>query len=215
MNKDLFKKVWATLAIGTVAAVTFITGAPLVPAVASLSGIVFVVGIAFGWKWSNLFGAILAGCLAYLSYTAGFYGNTLVQGVFVLPASLYGLWYWLNNQGADGVKKRSLSKTATYNGSLASVVLFAVAVAFSINTGANLPILDAATFVLPIIGTYLLINAYKEQWLVWIISNAVQAYMWIFAATTLSTDFIALATMKVVFLVNSVIGFYFWYKETK
>lgn len=200
------------MAISSVAIASYVSNAPALVALGSVVGIIFVLCVAFGNKYANVFGALCAITFGYFSLEQGFFGNAVVQLMFVLPMSLYGIYAWSKRSKSEVGIKRSLSNCDRANFVSAAVALLAVAFMFSFSTGANMPIADAVTTMLPILGTFLLVNAYKEQWYVWITYNFIEVLMW-FAVLSVAPDMLAVLVMRVVFFLNSLIGAYEWRKS--
>lgn len=205
-----FDKVWGAIAFTTVIASCVVSKAPLLVTVGSAVGILFVLGVAFGKRWANAFGAALSLIFGYLSYEQGFFGNAAVNFLYTFPMSIYGLWLW-NNKSKDGeiTEKRSLSKRGKII--LAGVTALGVASScvFSYLSGSNLWVTDGISAILPIIATWLLINMYKEQWNLWLVYNALEVAMW-FTVISAAPEMLAIFVMRVVFFINSVFGFINW-----
>lgn len=206
----MLEKIWSILAVLLVLGASVLSGAtPFITAL-SLVGIVFVLGVSFKRPESQLVGAAFCGFLAYASFGAGFFANAAVNGLVLLPASIYGYYVWKRRKGARNLE-RSVSRYTLRN-ILSSILIATAAVFFFIyDLGGALPILDAFTGVLPVFATFLMIGAYREQWLLWIPYNFIQAVMW-FSAASLQPAVLAIFVLKVVFLINSLIGFYNWRK---
>lgn len=80
--------------------------------------------------------------------------------------------------------------------------------------GGNLPLIDSFTTAMSIIAMFLLMKRYREQWLFWIGVNISSIVMWLLVFTqnpVLNQDAIGMMLMWVVFLINSIVGFYRWY----
>ena len=69
--------------------------------------------------------------------------------------------------------------------------------------------LDGFSAVLPIIGTWLLVNMYKEQWLYWLAYNLLEVALW-FTVLSAAPEMLAIFAMRVVFFINSVFGYFNW-----
>ncbi|QQO38438.1 PnuC-like ribosyl nicotinamide transporter [Vibrio phage VPG01] len=208
---DLFQKIWAAFAVLLVALACVISGADLFVSALSMVGILFVLGVSFKKPESQLLGAAFCGFLAYASFGAGFFANALVNGAFLLPATIFGYFYWKRRTGAGNLE-RSLNKTQFMQMSTAIATATIITFFFTIGAGGALPLLDAFTAVLPVAATLLMIGAYRDQWLLWIPYNAIQAFMW-FTAASLQPAVLAVFVVKLVFLINSLIGYYYWRKE--
>lgn len=213
MNLRNLTQVWPLLAtVGVVLACT-ISNAPLDITILSIIGILFVLGVAYQKPISQLYGAGFCGMLAYVSFNAGFYANAGVNGLILLPLSIYGYYIW-KTRGKAGQLTRKLSKENS-NILYRSVILISM-VLYIITTGVGsaLPLLDAITGILPVVATCLMVGAYKEQWIFWILYNILQAIMW-FSAASAVPAVLAVFVLKLIFLINSLIGFYLWKTENK
>ena len=203
-------KTWMTIATLLVAVCCYISNASWLVSIASITGIVYVVGVAYGHKLANLFGAILAGCLTILSYEAGFFGNVIMNSITVV-LSLYGWYYWSANQRNGSVIKQSLTKNQKCFG-LSMVLLCVIgSVICSYNAGSALWYLDGITAVLPLAATVLLVGAFKEQWSLWIPYNFLEIIMW-FTALQSTPELLAILVMRIIFFTNSIVGYYNWNK---
>ena len=80
--------------------------------------------------------------------------------------------------------------------------------------GGNLPIVDSMSTVFSVIAQILMIKRFMEQWVIWIIVDVVSVIMWI-AAFFNGGESVAVLIMWSVFLVNAVIMFVKWLKESK
>lgn len=207
----MLEKIWSILAVLLVLAASVISGADLFVSALSLVGILFVLGVSFKHPESQLLGAVFCGLLAFASMGAGFYANAAVNAVVLLPASLYGYFLWKQRKGEKQLERSMSGKHLRNMLSIiaASTTILAI---FMLDAGGTLPILDALTAIMPIFATFLMVGAYREQWYLWIPYNAIQAFMW-FTAASLQPAVLAVFVLKLVFLVNSLIGFYQWKKE--
>ena len=78
----------------------------------------------------------------------------------------------------------------------------------------NLPIVDSMSTVLSVVAQILMIKRFTEQWLIWILVDVVSVIMW-FAAFFNGGESVAVFLMWVVYLINAVIMFVKWYKDSK
>lgn len=207
----MFEKLWSVIAVLLVLGASIISGADLFIGALSLVGILFVLGVSFKRPESQLLGAAFCGFLAYASLGAGFFANAAVNGLLLLPASIFGYFLWKKRQGA-GTIERSLSNETLLKLVSGIGLITGLVYMFTVDAGGALPLLDAITAVMPVFATFLMIGAYRDQWLLWIPYNALQAFMW-FTAASLQPAVLAVFVLKLVFLINSIIGYYNWRKE--
>lgn len=203
MNK--FEKMWYMLAICIVVASCVVSGSGILVSTISVVGILFVLGVAMKQSYSQLLGAVFCGLLAYASITAGFIASGVVN-VLLIPVCIWGYYTW-ESKAATGVEKSLTTKQVICYTMVASILVVLVSI-FTVGVS-SLPILDALTAILPIAATLLMVQGYREQWKVWIPYNALQAFMW-FSAASLNPAVLSLFILKLVFLINSVIGYYNW-----
>lgn len=203
-----WKAVWGAVATSLVAAACAVSNAPPLVAAASVVGIGYVVLVAYGHWSANLFGALLGGLFGVLSYQAGFFGNALVNILFTIPASLWGVWYWKNHQGESPRKMNDFQRKHFASG---FVALACVGMLYSFFAGSSLWYMDGFTAVMPVVATLLLVTRYREQWYLWIPYNALEVVMWFWVASA-APEMLAVLVMRIVFLLNSVIGFKLWHK---
>ena len=204
-----WKTVWAAVAPALVAASCAVSGATPLVTVASMTGIAYVVLVAYGHWSANVFGAILGGLFGALSYQAGFFGNALVNILFTIPVSLWGVWYWKNHQG-DKPRKMNAFQWKHFGAAFLGMV--GAGMLFAFNSGSNLWYMDGVTAVMPILATFLLVTRYREQWLLWIPYNALEVVMWFWVAST-APEMLAILVMRCVFFFNSLIGAALWWKK--
>lgn len=197
----------------------------------SVIGILFVLGVAFGWRHANLFGALTALFFGASSYENNLLGNAICNWLVVIPFSIWGWWSWCNNDtNKSGAEKRELGIPEFNCIVLATTVTTALLYLFMVssptianNFSANIPtveqlswldfrLMDSVTAILPIFATILLVNSYKEQWYLWLPYNILECIIWVIVCTT-NIAWLPVATMRCVFLINSIIGYFEWNKK--
>jgi len=80
--------------------------------------------------------------------------------------------------------------------------------------GGNLPLVDSMSTVFSVIAQILMIKRFTEQWIIWIIVDAVSVIMWVVALPKEGGS-IAVLLMWSVYLINAIIMFVKWYRESK
>ncbi len=205
----MFNKIWSAVATFLILAACYVSQAPLLVTAASLLGIVYVLGVAQSWKHANAFGAAFALIWAYHCYNAGYLADVASNILISLPFCLYGWYNWCKHGKEKEVETQKLTKEKG---------LFLVSLGFAVTIASfgltmffkgNLPYFDALSNGILIIATILSVGAYKEQWYAWIPYNILGVYMW-FTAVSFAPEVLALLVMRIVFLVNSLIGYYNW-----
>lgn len=78
--------------------------------------------------------------------------------------------------------------------------------------GSNQPYVDAFTTVIALISQVLMVYRFREQWIGWLVLNAVQIYLW---STVEGDGNMAIMAMYLGFIANSVYGWYNWTKLSR
>lgn len=212
--------------------------------ISAITGILCVVLAAKG-KISNwvygLFNSILYG---YLAYRSGYYGDALINILYFVPTQFIGLFFWksrLRIKSSSDVKMRKLTPIQIFYIIISSII---ITVAFSLclhlvdswfttvmkrnisiynyfeqifGVKATLlgPILDASTEVTQILAQILMVLAFTEQWIFWILTNVITIFMWgmvIVANPTNISWALPTMIMWIAYLINSVYGWVMWQK---
>lgn len=186
-----------------------VSGAGLFVTALSAVGILFVLGVAAKHPTSQLLGAVFCSMLAFASINAGFIASGMINAIVLVPMCIWGFYRWRNTSSTKTLEK-AMSKKVFIIYIMFIFLITGLVSLFTMGVS-SLPILDALTAVLPVAATFLMVQGYREQWYMWIPYNAIQAFMW-FTAASIQPAVLALFAVKLVFLVNSLIGFYNWRK---
>jgi nicotinamide mononucleotide transporter len=182
-----------------------------------LSGILCVGLIAIGRREGYLIGFYNSLAYAILAYGNGLYGEVYLNLLFFVPTGIVGYVIWYRHTRRDmTVEMRQLAGSQR-------LMVVAVCIASTIGLGfildlnprQNTPFIDAATNVLSIVATLLMMWRYKEQWLLYILLNMVTIGMWYlrFRAGGEAGDLMIL--MWSLFLLNAMYGFWRWHQGSK
>jgi nicotinamide mononucleotide transporter len=129
--------------------------------------------------------------------------QSLLQ-VWYVGVAVFGFLRWSN----DGATRISLLSWRGHVAGIAGSLLLAMAVArfLAAETRAAWPHLDASTMMLSLFASWLTARGKLENWLYWIVVDAVQA--WLYAAQGL----VFTAFLFLVYLVIAAVGFIEWSK---
>lgn len=216
----IFEKIWLAVFTTINIYLFFAWEDSLIGLISSISGMICVVLVAKG-KISNFyFGIIQSGTYAYISYTYGLYGETMLNGLFYLPFQFIGLYLWNKNKtqastkGEDVIMKR-LDKKQWIQLSLI-VVVSAIIYAYFLNLiGGQQVRIDSAAVVLSVVAQILMVNRYVEQWVLWIAVNILSISLWAIVLITTGGNDWSMFVMWTAFLINSVYGYINWIKINK
>jgi len=182
-----------------------------------LSGVLCVVLVAKGSILNYPIGLFNTLGYAWLSWQNGFYGEVIEYLFFYLPMMVIGFLMWRKHIDDNGIV--SMKKLSYRFVVLISIVCIAVTAGFgfilSLIETQNTPYIDAATNVLAISATILMVRRYREQWAAYIILNMLSIIMWALRIADGSPEGPLMVVMWSAYLVNSVYGFYNWTKGAR
>jgi nicotinamide mononucleotide transporter len=172
-------------------------------ALAVLSSLVYVVLAVPRSRWCWVAGGLGSLIYVWLFARARLPMQSLLQ-VWYVGVAVFGFLRWSHK----GTTRISLLSWRGHVAGIAASLLLAAAIArfLAAETQAAWPRLDASTTVLSFFATWLTARAKLENWLYWIVVDAVQA--WLYAAQGL----VFTAFLFVVYLVIASAGFIEWLK---
>jgi len=176
-----------------------------------VSGVACVSLIAIGKRLGYLIGLISSVTYAWIAYQNGLFGEVGLNVLFYLPTGIIGYFMWANNEADGTVKMRRLVSNQRLWLVLGSL-LATVALGFVLQAipGQNSPFVDAATNVLSIIATLLMMWRFAEQWWLYVALNVLTVSLWTirYFADGYAADMMIF--LWLIYLVNSVFGLVTW-----
>lgn len=183
---------------------------------AALTGIWCVILTGKGKISSFYFGTINTILYAVVAWNAKYWGEVMLNLLYYLPTNFIGIYFWKKNfnKETQEVKKEKLSLKSSifiYLGLAISTLAYGLFLKLLKGT---LPFVDSMSTVFSIFAQILCIKRLREQWILWIIVDVVTVYMWIYAFIQGTGDF-ATILMWGIYLINAILMFARWTKETK
>lgn len=175
---------------------------------------IFCVFLVAKGKMSNyLFGIFYSGFYFMISMEHFVLGEAALA-TFYFVMQFVGLYTWsLNMDRTESDNETVISKRLDAKGWLvtlgAGAVLYGVIVALLTAFHSNAPMQDALTTAVSIIAQILMTRRYAEQWIMWIVVNVLQLWLWIHVGDT------AMIAMTVAILINSLYGYINWLAMNK
>lgn len=157
------------------------------------------------WLWAA--GIVMPALSLLVYYRTGLYADFGIN-IYYLLAGLYGWFMWL--RGASG--KRDLSVVHTPVRQVLPLTLISVGLFFAIAwiliffTDSNVPWLDSLTTALSIVAMWMLAYKQAEQWLVWIVVDAVSCGLYLYKG---------LPFYAVLYGIYTIIAFFGYFKWVK
>ena len=184
--------------------------------ISAVCGITYTVFAGKGYPVCYLFGVTGSSFYAYISAQNALWGNVFLYLGYYVPMQILGFWQWRKHlkQDKNEIVKTSLKLKEFFIIILCSVVLVIILAAFLGTTADKHPILDSMTTIFSISGMYLTVRRCIEQWLFWMIVNALSLLMWLNIALQGGRVY----STVIMWAVYLILAFYFysqWRREIK
>ena len=211
----------------------------------AITGIFCVVLVARGSLWNYFPGLVNCIAYGYLSYKVGYYGDMALNLFYFLPFQFIGFVWWRKHLIKDTDRFVIMKKLTTKQFSVVTVVgiISTVIIGLMLNSLDNWfvtvvkrnvsiytyidattgikylgSICDSSTEILQIVAQILMVLAFREQWIMWILTNVITIFMWsivIVADPKMLAVAVPTLIMWIAYLVNSIYGYYNWSKGAK
>ena len=206
---------WLVFANLVILGVSLYMGDTVIGIIASLTGTRCVILCGKGKISTYLFGTINVLLYAIVAFQAKYYGDVMLNLLYYFPTNILGWFVWKNhmddNNEVDKRRMTAKQNILVITASIAGILGYAYVLKL---LNGNLPIVDSMSTVLSVVAQILMIKRFTEQWLIWILVDVVSVIMW-FAAFFNGGESVAVFLMWVVYLINAVIMFVKWYKDSK
>lgn len=183
----------------------------IIDGIAAISGIFCVVLCAKGKKSQYIWGLFNVVGYVIIAWINKYYGEVMLNALYYLPSQFVGYYLWnkhMNKETNDVEGKKLTCKQSIIFLVLITVGIFGYKLVLDM-LGGNSTLLDSASTVTSVVANALMMMRYREQWLLWIIIDAITVVMWLLVG-----DFI-MVTMWAVYLINAFYGYYNWTKMAK
>ncbi|GEM_PF-356801 len=163
-------------------------------------------------KIEGLYFAIINSALyAIQCFSIPLYGEIMYNLAYSIPVSIASIILWRKNTAEGGEVK---FRTMTVRGIILTIIV-TVAGVFGYAEilklmGGGFAFMDSLTTVVAVVASFLYMKRYSEQWLMWVIVNALSIVMWIMVLASGDTSAILIIIMKCVNLANSTYGYFNW-----
>ncbi len=208
--------IWLIICCTIIAGLSIYWKDSLMGIISATAGVACVVCTGKGKLSAYLFGTVNSLLYAIISYKAHFYGEVMLNAFYYFPMQFYGFYVWSKNMNTETneVNKKEMSIKGRII--MITTVTIAVVVYGYIlkKMGGQLPYVDALSTVVSVVGMIISIKMYMEQWILWLVVDAVTVVMWVVAFKN-GSDSIATLLMWIVYLVNAVVMYVKWRKEIK
>lgn len=158
------------------------------------------------WMWVVGFFMQTLGIVLY--YQKGLYADCGME-FYYLAMTVYGFIVWSRHSS----KKQDLPirhmppKTALIWLGLAAIIWLAIYLILTNLTNSKVPVLDAFTTALSIVGIWALARKYLEQWFVWIVVDIVTCGLYFYK------DIPFKASLYGIYVIIAIFGYFNWKKS--
>ena len=212
----MWQVVWLVFTNIVILGVSISQGDTWIGIAASVTGVFCVVLCGMGRVSNYFFGTINVILYAYIAWKAKYYGDVMLNLAYYFPTNILGWVLWnknINKETNAVYTKRMTIKQDVLLAIISVVSVYGYAYILKM-LGGNLPLVDSMSTVFSVIAQILMIKRFTEQWIIWIIVDAVSVIMWVVALPKEGGS-IAVLLMWSVYLINAIIMFVKGYRESK
>lgn len=200
--------------------------------IAVVTGIMSVVLTTNANIMNYVFGLVNVIAYAIISYKSNVLGDCLLYLLYYLPMQIVGWIFWSRHTMEENSAKVSpermsnSSRVLTIVVSVMSVIVLGMLLSWLKSIAQEHPFIeewrlyseypyrDAITTVFAIIGQYLMVRAFSEQWFFWIGVDVVSLSIWAMLAVGGANHAALMAIMYVFYLANCVNVAILWRRKT-
>lgn len=212
---NLFEKIWLLTFTAVNIYLFFAWHDTWIGLTASLTGMLCVVLTAKGKISSFYWGLINIFAYSYVAYGSAYYGDVMLNMLYFLPMTFFGIYFWGKNSKKKDETKVVLVKKLNWKNKilvlgLSLILVYGLGLFLKMIQG-TLPFVDSTTTIFSIIATVLLTKRYADQWFYWIMVDIWSIVMWVFIFIRDGNQ-VSMLVMWTAFLANALYGYYNWLK---
>ena len=207
---------WLVFCLSAIVALSVHWGDTAVGIAAAATGMMYTVLAGKGKCSCFIFGLVNTPLYAHIAFKAGYYGDFALN-VYYFLMMFPALAAWLRNQSND-------SEESTMRTRLPSKWRIALGLSCLAGTlalwallhfiGGSRPLCDAITNVLSVAAMILTVRRAIEEWILWIIVDAVEVFMW-WKSWYAGNGSISVLLMWLLFLANGIYLLSLWLRVAK
>ena len=153
----------------------------IISVISAICGILYTIIAGKGKISCYFFGLLGTSFYGYLAYHNALYGNLILYMGYYFPMQILGIFQWkkhLKKSTNEIIKTKLSPKELVYLSVIGCLACFVFSM-FLKTLNDTHPYIDGITTVLSILGMYMTVKRVIEQWIVWMIVNALSVYMWL------------------------------------
>lgn len=206
--------IWMLVASVVILVFSLICGEDIIYILAAITGSICVVCTGKGKLSTYIFGIFNNILYGIIAYRALFYGEAILNVFYYFPLQFYGFWVWYRSMNGitHEIDKMRMQQRNRGILILVVVVLAAVCGILLSKAGGYLPYVDGFGVIVSVVAMILSIKMYTEQWLLWILVDAIKLFMWIWLLVN-GDGHIAITLMWGFYLGNAIVMYFRWADE--
>ena len=202
---------WLAFSLSSIISLSIYWGDTTMGITAAATGMMYTILAGKGKPSCFLFGLINTPLYAWIAFNAGYYGD-LSLNIYYFIMMFPGLAAWLHHRSSipeSGIVRTRLSNKGRLRlfAACAVGILALWGILHLIN--GNRPFCDAVTNILSIAAMLLTVRRAIEEWVLWIIVNSVEVFMW-WKAGCAGEGSISVLLMWLLFLANGIYLLSLW-----
>ena len=180
-NKSFFEYVGLCLIVLFIVIHGIVRSDSFIAMISAICGITYTFLAGKGRPVCYFFGVAGSSFYAFLSYQNALWGNLLLYLAYYVPMQVLGYFRWNKNLkiSKKEIVKMVLPRKEFFCLLLILAILTILLYFILSNFKDAHPLLDSITTVFSIGGMYLTVRRTIEQWVFWMVVNALSLYMWI------------------------------------
>ena len=208
---------WGFIAVALIAAVyTLFTSSDAQPLYLAATLITLITGVFYmilgakGRRSNFIFCIINTLTFAFVAYANQFYGSLAINLLYYLPCSFIGFYLWGRNsrQNHEVIARKLALRQAIIIA--VALIIGTTGLKFALDAlGGTSTFLDSLGTISAIIANLLVLARYREQWLVWMISDLAQLALWGFTGDP------AMIALRILYPITAIYGYINWRKLVK
>jgi nicotinamide mononucleotide transporter len=174
----------------------------IIESIAVFFSILYVILAAKQNIWCWVAAGISVILYIYICFTAQLYPETGLQ-IFYLMMAIYGYYNWNKNDGNLQITQWNTGKHLLLI-LAGAIITFLMGFYFATYTNSKMPIVDSFTTVFSIIATYMVTKKILENWLYWIVIDAISVYLYFNRELHLTS------LLFIAYTIIAIIGYFTW-----
>lgn len=213
---SLLEKLWLVFVILVQVVAWILNKDTIFMLILTLTGSLNLVLGAKG-KIAGLYFAIINSALyAWNCMGIPLYGEVMYNVLYSIPVSATAIFLWNKHKQNDGeVQFRTMSLKLNIIVCILTIVGTIVYAEILKLMGGSFAFMDSLTTVVSVVASMLYLLRFSEQWLMWVLVNALSIIMWVMVFVSGDKTGLMIIILNTTNLLNSLYGYINWKKISK